>query len=71
VGPNTSVTQSEKKLLVTQALWMERHQTPRRFFLMFLKALEYFEWYTSSGLTLQSPEDLAEKNNVSQSFIGL
>jgi hypothetical protein len=39
VGPNTSVTQSEKRLLVTQALWLERHKTPRQLFLMFLKAL--------------------------------
>jgi len=71
VGPNTTVTQSEKRFLVTQALWLERDKTPRQFFLMFLKALMFSEWYKSSGLTLQSPKALAQNSNVSRSFIGL
>jgi hypothetical protein len=61
VGPNTSVTQSEKRLLVAQALSLERHKTPRQFFLMFLKALGFSKWYMNSGLTLQSPEALAQE----------
>ena len=71
VGPKTSVTQPEIRLLVTQALWLERHKTTRRVFLTYLKALEFSEWYTSSDLTLQSPEALAQKSNASRPFIGL
>jgi hypothetical protein len=52
-------------------LWLERHKTPRRFFLMFLKALGFSEWYKSSDLTLQSPEAMAQKSNASRPFIDL
>ena len=71
MGPNTSVTQSEERFLVTQALWLDRHKTPRRFFLIFSKVLGFSEWHTSSGLTLQSFDTLAQKSNVSLSIIGL
>ena len=60
-----------EKLLVTQDFLLEHHKTPRRFFLTFLVAVRFSEWYTSSGLALQSLEVLAQKSNVSRSFISL
>ena len=68
--PNISVNRSERTLLVTQDLWLERHKTPRRFSLC-LEAVRFSEWYMSSGLALQSLEVLAQKSNVSRSFISL
>jgi hypothetical protein len=65
------VTDRGGKTLGHPSLAVGTPQTPKRVFLMFLKALGFSEWYMSSGLTLQFPEALARKSNASRSFIGL